>query len=251
MSDQSLFDNPKVEVPVSTALVEHTAQPLIAEPTPMLLIQRAMDSGIDPGKLYELAQQWEADRAAERFADALAAFQAKCPQIQKTRQIDLGGGKGPVYASLDDIMHIIKPILGECGLSVTFSAGITDGGQLTAKCMIHHGRHVEASEITLPVPSQMRVNDTQKMGAALSYAKRYALCAALNIIVSDEDRDGAGLMETVDEKQVAALEEWIETSGADRARFLKLYEITMLSEMPARRFDEALTQLKRKAAQKQ
>jgi hypothetical protein len=35
----------------------------------------------------------------------------------------------------------------------------------------------------------MRVNETQKFGAALSYAKRYALQGALNIVVTDEDTD--------------------------------------------------------------
>lgn len=220
------------------------------ELTPLLLIDRALERGHDPGALYELAQAWERDRAAERFATALATFQARCPQIVKRRRLDLGGGKGPLYASLDDIMEVVKPILGECGLSVTFSAGLTDGGQLTARCMIHHGRHTHESEITLPVPSQMRVNDTQKMGAALSYAKRYALCAALNIVVTDEDTDAANVMETISEEEIATLNEWIETSGADLARFLKAFAIEKLSDMPKQQFLVALGELKRKAAQK-
>jgi ERF superfamily protein len=246
----TLFDPKKDEVPLSatTELVTHTLPPESAvELTPMLLIDRALERGHDPGKLYELAQQWKRDIAAERFATQLARFQAACPQIQKTRQIDLGGGKGPLYASLDDIMHQIKPLLAECGLAVTYSAGITDGGQLTAKCLIHHGTHVEESEITLPVPSQMRVNDTQKMGAALSYAKRYALCAALNIIVSDEDRDGEGLCETIDEDHVASLREWIADTESNEAAFLKFMGVKSLAEIPAKDFAKAFEALKRKA----
>lgn len=242
----TLFDTPpKAEVSVSTELVEH--QVPAAEITPMLLIERAMASGHDPGKLYELAQQWRRDMAAEQFATQLAKFQAACPQIRKTRQIDLGGGKGPLYASLDDIMHQIKPLLSEHGLAVTYSAGITDGGQLTAKCRIHHGTHVEESEITLPVPAQMRVNDTQKMGAALSYAKRYALCAALNIIVSDEDRDGEGLLETVSEEHIATLREWIANTESNESAFLKFMGVKALSEIPVADFGKAVDALKRKA----
>lgn len=245
----TLFDTPpKAEVSVSTELVEH--QVPAAEITPMLLIERAMASGHDPGKLYELAQQWRRDMAAEQFATQLAKFQAACPQIRKTRQIDLGGGKGPLYASLDDIMHQIKPLLSEHGLAVTYSAGITDGGQLTAKCRIHHGTHVEESEITLPVPSQMRVNDTQKMGAALSYAKRYALCAALNIVVSDEDRDGEGLCQTINEEQLATIEDWMGSVGIRPAPFLKWLGIERMSELPMKEYDKVIAELKRKAREK-
>lgn len=241
----TLFD--QTETPMTTELVT-TEQP--PELTPMLLIERAMERGIDPGKLYELAQKWEQDQAAERFATALAKFQAGCPQIKKTRQIDLGQGKGPQYASLDDIVHKIGPLLAECGLSITFSAGITETGMLTAKCLVHHGRHVEQSEITLPVPSNMRVNDTQKMGAALSYAKRYALCAALNIVVTDEDRDGEGLLETINDDQIDTLREWIANTESNEAAFLKYMGVASLSSIAAADFEKAFAALKRKAVKK-
>ncbi len=228
-------------------LVERPVQPLIADPTPMLLIQRAMDSGIDPGKLYELAQQWEADRAAERFAVALATFQARCPVIVKEREIRLKSGT-ILYASLDDIIRQIKPLLSECGISITFSAGITDKGMLTAKCRIHHWRHVEESEITLPVPAQMQVNDTQKMGAALSYAKRYALCAALNIIVTDEDADGEGLVETISQEQIATLDEWLsQLPAGETPKFLTYMGAASLSEIPEGDFKKGLVALQKKA----
>jgi hypothetical protein len=229
---------------METQLVEHQAP--APELTPLLLIDRALERGLDPGQLYELAQKWEQDRAASAFATALATFQARCPQITKRRQMDLGGGKGPLYASIDDIMREVKPLLAECGLSVTFSASITEGGHLTAKCLVHHGRHVEESEITLPVPSSMRVNDTQKMGAALSYAKRYALCAALNIVVTDEDQDGGGLCETINEEQIATLREWIADTESSEVGFLKYMGVTSLANIAASDFEKAFSALKRK-----
>lgn len=240
----TLFDEPEATVNELPAVIEPLPP---AQVTPLLLIERAMERGVDPGKLYELAQQWERDQAAERFAVALATFQSRCPQIKKNRSIDLGSGKGPQYASLDDIMREIGGLLAECGLSITFSAAVTESGMLTAKCLVHHGRHVEHSEITLPVPSNMRVNDTQKMGAALSYAKRYALCAALNIIVTDEDEDGGGLLETITDEQAATLREWIANTESNESAFFKYMGVKSLGQIAAADYGKALDALKRKA----
>ena len=155
--------------------------------------------------------------AAENYGHALAAFQAQCPQIVKRRQIDLGGGKGPLFASLDDIHEVIKPILAANGLAVRYSAEMTDSGQMRATCFIRHGRHEEAS-ITLPVPTQIRVNDCQKMGRR---------CPTRSGTHSTQHRRHRRRQRRGDcdgditEEQMAQLEEWIEVSGADRARFLK------------------------------
>ena len=241
---------------MSATVFESNQQIVPAEPrpaavavTPAVVLDRMLERGQNIQDAMEFFEKWESRIAAENYGHALAAFQAQCPQIVKRRQIDLGGGKGPLFASLDDIHEVIKPILAANGLAVRYSAEMTDSGQMRATCFIRHGRHEEASEVTLPVPTQMRVNDCQKMGAALSYAKQYALCAALNIVVTDEDNDAATVMETITEEQMAQLEEWIEVSGADRARFLKRFAIEKLADMPAQQFMVAIGELKRKAAQ--
>lgn len=242
---QTLFE----EKPMTAELVDTRQALPQVELNPLIILDRALERGIPPVEMYALVQQWEQDRAAEAFANALATFQSKCPQIVKRRSMDLGGGKGPLYASLDDIHRQIAPLLAECGLSVTFSASITDAGHVTAKCLIHHGRHVEHSEITLPVPTSMRVNDTQKMGAALSYAKRYALCAALNIVVTDEDNDAGRLSATIDDEQLATINEWIELMGEGfkLKPFLKWLAIDSLAEIPAESYLTVITELQRKA----
>lgn len=240
----TLFDA-KDEVPVSTELVERDTRTV--ELTPMLLMQRLIDSGRDPGEMLTVYERWEANAAADAFGVALSAFQAKCPQILKTRQIDLGGGKGPLYASYDDIDAQIRPLMAECGLTKTFSASITEAGQMKVVCTIRHGRHTESSEVTLPAPAQMRVNDTQKMGAAMKYGMRYALCAALDIVVTDEDRDGEGLAETLSEEHIATLREWIADTESNEAGFLKFMGVKSLADIPIGDFGKALDALKRKA----
>lgn len=235
---------------MSTELVEHDQTVGHSQAVAASLISQAISAGIPLGELREYAKDSEASQAAEAFGHALANFQAKCPQIKKDRSIDLGGGKGPQYASYDDIDEIVRPLMAEYGLSKTFSATVTDDGKMRVVCRIRHGKHVEENEVTLPVPTQMRVNDTQKMGAALQYGKRYALCAALDLVVTSEDRDGEGLCETIDEDQLRTLDEWIETTSTDYKRFLAWLGIKRLVDMPVKQFPQALAELKRKAAKK-
>lgn len=241
----TLFDQPTEAPTMSTELVEHEHPP----DAPAALISQAISAGIPLGELREYAKEWEASQAADAFGHALAEFQAHCPQIKKNRQIDLGGGKGPQYASYDDIDEIVRPFMAEYGLSKTFSANITDTGQMRVVCKIRHGRHVEQNEVTLPVPTQMRVNDTQKMGAALQYGKRYALCAALDIVVTDEDKDARNMFVGINELQLATIEDWISLMG-DKFKlrpFLKWLEIEMLSELPADKYEMVVTELQSKA----
>lgn len=245
----TLFDTPKSEVPVNTGLVEH---PLTSEPTPMLLIQRAMDSGIDPGKLMDLAERWEANRAAEAFSRAITQFQAECPRIEKSRTAKIvskreGGGQYEYkFAGFDDVMKQAGPALEKCGIAVSFSSEHVEG-LLKVTCRIRHGIHVEDHTLTVPIPA-MNVNDTQRFGAALSYAKRYALCAALNIIVSDDvDNDAAALVDTINEKQLGTIEDWMGTTGVKPGPFLRWLGIERMSELPVGDYEKVITELQRKA----
>ena len=230
----------------ATALAVH-------EVTPMTLIDRAVELGRDPKdltKLFNLQERHERNRAAEAFSIAMTEFQGRCPIIHKSREAKgTGSFAGYSFASYDDIMRAVGPILKDCGIAVSFSTEQIDK-QLKITCRLRHGIHFEDHTLTVPVPD-MRVNDTQKYGAALSYAKRYALSAALNIVVSDEDDDGATLeFVPISDEQYASLHELLEASGADLKRFLACYQIEKLGELPRAKFEDALAALKRKMASK-
>ena len=219
--------------------------------SPMSLIHLAIQRDADPAKLerlMDMQERWERNQAAKAFAESLAAFQAECPPVRKTRSAEFKGQHAYSFAGLDDIMRQIQPLLTQHGLAVTFSASVTDAGMIDVECHIRHGTHVETARSTLPIPAEMRVNATQKMGAAMSYAKRYALCAALNITVTDEDDDGAGLTQKpVNEEQAIIIREFAESLGADVAdRFLGHMNINTFEQIPADRFDEAMGLLRQK-----
>src|SRR3954468_15188171 len=91
---------------------------------PMALIKLAVEKGMsrdDLQTLFALHRQVTADAAAEKFAAALAKFQAECPVITKTRQVfnRAKEGQAPqlryVYENFDDLMDTVGPVLTRCG----------------------------------------------------------------------------------------------------------------------------------------
>ena len=155
---------------------------------PLMILQAAIEKGIDADqleKLMTLQERWEANQARKAFDAAMADFQAHCPIIKKTREADRYW-----YAPLDEVLRTIRPHLEATGLSVRFSTE-TEGPVITAICTVsHRDGHSEVSHFTAPIDEQMRVNETQKMGSANTYAKRYALMNALNLAAGNEDDDG-------------------------------------------------------------
>jgi len=219
---------------------------------PMTIYQQAVESNADPARLsqiMDLVERFEKNQADKAYGEALAAFQAECPQIKKDKGVSMGGRHAYNFASLDTIMRIIQPILSRHGLSVQFSAGITEGGAVDVKCMVRCGSHTQTTEASIPIPD-MKVNSAQRAGAAISYAKRYALCAALNIVVTDEDIDAGIPEDGLIEDQVIKLKEIAESISDGRmAGFFKMMGVDLgdWSTIPASRFNDAKRDLTRVA----
>lgn len=226
---------------------------IVTRPTPsdpMALIASAVEHGMSPdqlGKLMDLQERWAANQAAEAFAAALTEFQKTCPSIHKGRTTT----DGKAYASFDDVMRVAAPRLAAVGLCVSFDVEqVPESKMLNIVTILRHGIHEHRTRFSCPVP-EMRVNETQRMGAALSYAKRYGLCAALNLVVTDEDSDGSGLgagpSAPITEEQAITLREIIDGNGIDGKAFLKWAAVERLEDIPASFYQAAFDALKRKA----
>lgn len=230
--------------------------------SPMALIEAAIEKGLLPdqlGKLMDLQERWERNRAAERFADALTAFQRECPQIEKKKpgsstKDQNGNSKGPAYfyAPYEEVMAVAGPIMVRHNIVATFTTQHTDKG-LCVTCRIRVGIHAEETtlEIARPLGNKM-TSDPQLDGINLSYAKRYSLCAALNIVCRDEDRDGDQVMATLSDPQIAELVPMVESlseAGAlDMAKFLEWSGSDKVQTMHPSKFADALRMAKSKLA---
>lgn len=126
---------------------------------------------------------------------ALCAAQAEFPTIEKGKQGKITGTSKAgkfyeytyKYADLADILKTILPILSKHNLALVQSTQVDNGVMLLDTKVIHSSG--EKIDCIYPVCSVS--GEHQKMGAALTYARRYALSSLLSISV-DEDVDGAG-----------------------------------------------------------
>lgn len=115
----------------------------------------------------------------KNLAAALVKFQSSVPAIGRDAANPFFKSK---YASLGNIISKITPVLSECGLAI--SCIPTGENKLT--CMVMHtsGEYVSGEYTMRPVK-----DDPQALGSAITYQRRYAIAAILNLNV-DEDDDG-------------------------------------------------------------
>lgn len=157
----------------------------------MDIVSQAIQTGMQPEQLrevFELQRQFKADQAKEQYTLAVNGFQSECPIIPKIKK-----GNKNHYAPYDFIHSVIREYLNKYSIVISFEFGRTDKpGAMDVTCIISHGTHSERrSYPDIPIPKlEGGGNATQGYGAMMTYAKRYALCAALNIVDSNVDTDG-------------------------------------------------------------
>lgn len=120
---------------------------------------------------------------------ALMDAQKEIPTMPKNAK-----AYGYNYTDLDTITSVIKPILARHNISYMQSVGMDDEGRstLTTRIFSRDGEYIEDVTI-LPVIQSAKNNSAQTMGMAITYVRRYALCAMLGI-TSDEDVDANTVM---------------------------------------------------------
>lgn len=118
------------------------------------------------------------------LAGALLAFQAAAPTLAKD-------GRNPHFNSrftpLDTIVETIQPLLAEHGLVWVALPCRDDDGAPALEYQLIHAATGELLRGRMPL--LLTKQDPQGFGSALTYARRYALTAVLNL-VADEDDDG-------------------------------------------------------------
>jgi hypothetical protein len=146
------------------------------------------------------------------LAAALAAVQEQLPRIVKksTGQV---GTRTYKYGDLGDIMDAIRDLMISLGLIWVCKPDII-AGQFVLTYSLRHVPSGEHADGAMPLPA---AGGPQATGSAITYFRRYALTAVLNIVL--EDDDGRAAQDDHD----AALQAWNaparpHTRKADRHR---------------------------------
>jgi hypothetical protein len=124
---------------------------------------------------------------------ALMALQAELPVVGKDQKATVQTEKRTYtykYANLAAVTAAILPLLSKNGLAWTTLPTFDEAGRFVLRYEL---RHIGGDALTgaYPLPT---TNRPQEMGSAITYARRYALCAATGV-APEEDDDNASAAE--------------------------------------------------------
>lgn len=161
------------------------------------LAELAVNPDVDAEKMSALAdvQMKMMDYAKrEEFNKAKNAAVQEMPTITKNGAIkNKNGGVQSRYSRFEDIYFIVKPILQEHDLALTFKVGQAGNMVSVTPVLSHANGFVEEGDaMPLPIDTSGSKNPTQGAGSAASYGKRHTMKAILNIVEGGEDDDGQG-----------------------------------------------------------
>lgn len=128
----------------------------------------------------------------DNLPTALALVQTKLPTIVKHQTAVVKSEKATFsyeYADLADVSEQILPLLGDAGLAwicrPTYNA---EGKFVLSYSLVHISGEREDGQYPLP-----NSGTPQAMGAAISYARRYCLCAVTGAAPKGDDDDAASV----------------------------------------------------------
>lgn len=119
---------------------------------------------------------------ADTLAAALAELQTQLPPIKKDETAN-AGTYSYSYADLAQITERIMPLLGKVGLSFIAKPTLVDGKFVLAYSLLHESGDREDGQYPLGTGTH------QQLGSAITYARRYCLCAVTGVAPSDDDDD--------------------------------------------------------------
>lgn len=196
------------------ALVEHGSANLLAT-----IADAARDPTVDAAKmtaLADLAIKLQSHEQQQQFNRDLNAAIMEMPVITKSGRIIIPAKDGKpervqgTFARFEDLNRIVKPILQRHNLAITFDLG-DEGGKPSCAPILRHsnGWTERGDKLSAPIDTSGSKNNTQAVGSASSYLKRYTMCASLNIVTEGEDDDGTGRGNVTlpHERELAVLEE--------------------------------------------
>jgi hypothetical protein len=120
------------------------------------------------------------------LAEALVEVQKNLPHVHKGRTANVrtkdGGSYSYSYADLGDIAEQLLPVLTANGLAFAACPTVADGEFVLAYALVHESG--EKLEGRYPLP---KGGTPQQQGSAITYARRYALCAVTGLVADDDD----------------------------------------------------------------
>ena len=173
------------------------------------------------GKMMDLYERNDKRQSERAFAEALTALQGETIRVQATKAVDVKNGiPRYTFAPYEEIMAQVQPMLTRHGFSITFDTKV-DAERLTSVCTLtHKAGHSRSNQFSVRFSKPPGCSDAQGDMSTKSYAKRGALCDALNIVV-DHDDDARMIGKPIGKALAAELKARVDATGSDEMAFLR------------------------------
>ena len=244
-------------------MVAGAGVPVIAEGPGALLAaiaRAASDPAVDPAKmreLYAIHREMVADQAKIAFTESMRACQAEIqPVVRDTENTQTRS----FYAKLETVDRAIRPIYTKHGFTPSFDEGQSDETNMEIVCRLSHiSGHTERYRLLAP-PDTMGPKGTPTKtvlhgrGSTMTFLRRYLLFGIFNVVLRDKgsDDDGnRGGARYITPQQAAELEALLTEVKADRALFLRYFQIEDTTEMETEKLVRAINMLNEKRAPKE
>lgn len=254
-----------------TAVAAYKPPPLPADAPPAAVMLHAImgfarDKSVSVDKFERalaIQERLVANEAKREFDIAFADMAPDLPVISKRGKITIRDKNDKTrviqstpYALFEDIQAAVKPVLARCGFNIRFRTSTTEGGMRKVTAILgHKAGHREESEVDMPPDPSGSKNSAQAVTSAISYGKRVAMTAILNLQFEGEDDDGqaaGGTPEpgTISADQLKQLQTAMAAGKHPLSRVLNYVntaanlQCKMLQDIPADWFDRTITAMK-------
>lgn len=241
-------------IPAAESALATRSEPTVADMLGAVIQAGITDQNVGVLERLVALKERQEQRGAEReFAVAFNALQAEMPPIGADSVVP-GKVEGSVkyrFAAYEDIMHIVRPLLVKHGFSVAFNADFKEA-RIHMTCRLLHigGHHKDTTSMVRVGSGPYGASETQADGAAQTYAKRYALCSALNITIehdTDGKTDAKNEGTPLSPEQSQTLKEMVKDTGSNEAQFLAYAGAKTYDEIGTNRYAELFSMLNKKA----
>ena len=158
-----------------------------------MIANAASDPAVDAAKMVTLAdlamRLQDRERETEFNRDKVRAVAVMPTIMQKGR-----GNHDIKYAKFEDLHRLVRPVLDEHNLQITFDIGSTDKGWVSVTPILSHtnGMTERGSAMVGPPDTGGSKSPVQAVASTASYLKRHSMKAMLNVVEGGDDDDGAG-----------------------------------------------------------
>lgn len=206
-------------------------------------------------KLLDVQIKMEDRNAVRMFNTDFVALQREMPKVQAVQAVpNKDGSTRYMFAPFDAIDDQARPLCLKFGFTYTFGEGEERAGKITKTCILAHiGGHSRTNAYTVRIGhGPPGCSESQADGAAHSYAKRGALCDALNIRIDKAtEADPRQESHPITPDQATELERRVRETNSNIDAFLKFAGADFTAKnrwltIPANRYSELDSMLRKK-----